>query len=362
MSIVAKSQPLWMRRLQIVFESKYNVMDTLSQSSPLTYKEYIDYLDKKYAPANGKLDFNAGGVKVVIGDNSNNDNYNIRVTGTKNLGLSLDAGVIQISNVSYETIALIMNLKLYKVTIKVGYKSSGTLFTIAKGEISYIQQKIRSRRDYELYITFASELVAGWSQNRINFSIRSGVNMYDMFNWMFMQQGLSTDRTQISPALKNIVLENMFVNSGTSVSIIEEAMNTYSNSTKGFILDADSSEGKVISISTLKDKKVLVINTNMINIANGNPTVTSDGLDISLFPVYNFMPGNILQIDNRIIDTSQGMTSQSGIQNNFNTNFLDPNGYYIITNIRYTFENRGDTFLFNCQAKALNTFKNLVGG
>lgn len=361
MSIVAKTPKLWIRRLQIIFESKYDLRDTLISEDPKSRKEYIQYLDKKYSGLGSAFDKNKGGVKVVIGDNKG-DNYNIRVTGSKNLGLTLDNGVIQISNVSYETIALIMNLKLYKVTIKAGYKSSGDLFTIAKGEISYIQQKIRSRHDYELYITYASELVAGWSQHRINFSVRSGVNIYDMFNYMFVQQGLPVSQIDISPALKNIVAENILACSGTSASIVTEVLASYSNSTSQFVWDADSSDGKVISVTELKNKKIISINRDAINIANGNPTVTSEGLNISLFPTYNFRPGDILQIDNRIIDTSSGMTTQSGIQSTFNTNFLDPNGHYIIMRIDYIFENRGNSFLLNCQAKALNTFKGLIGG
>lgn len=362
MSVVAKAPKLWLRRLQIIFEPKYALTNNLISEDPKTYKDYIKYLDEKYKGLGQAFDKNAGGVKVIIGDNKG-DNYNIRVSGTKHLGLSLDNGVIQISNVSYETIALIMTLKLYRITIKVGYKSDDSLFTIAKGEISYIQQKIRSRHDYELYITFASELVAGWSQSRINFSIRSGVNIYDMLNYMFLQQGLPSSQINISPALQNIVADNILAASGTSADIVTTTLNSYSNSTGQFVLDSDSSDGKVISITELKDRPIIVINRDAINIANGNPTITSDGLHISLFPVYNFHPGDILQIENRIIDTSQGTTSQAGVQSTFNTNFLDPNGHYVIQQLDYVFENRGNSFLINCQAKALNTFvTSLTGG
>lgn len=343
----------WMRRIQIVFESKYKINRDLIENDD---SDFIGYLYEKY-PGLEK----GGGMRITIGDDKG-DNYAITVSGTKNLALNADSGVIQICNLSYNTLALIMALKLYRITINVGYQNNDTLMTVARGEVSYIQQKVRSRRDTETYISFASELVAGWSQNRINFSMRSGTNMYDMFYRMFIQQGAPIDSIEIDKRLRNVVASNILTASGKSSSIIDGMLNRQNIS--GVIATADSSSnatGKIISITNIAEKRVIPISKNFINIANGNPTVTQDGLDIELFPVFNLMPGDIIKIDNRLIDTSSGMTSATGYQTTFNTNYMNPDGFYVLKQINYTFENRGTTFLFRCKAIALNWFQSLQG-
>ena len=346
-------QKCWMRRIQIVFESKYKVNRDLIEGDDT---DFIGYLYEKYPGLEKE-----GGMRITVGDDKT-DNYAITVDGTKNLALNADSGVIRINNLSYDTLALIMALKLYRITINVGYRSNDTLMTVARGEVSYIQQKIRSRRDTETYISFASELVAGWSQSRINFSMRSGTNMYDMFYRMFIQQGAAADSIEIDKRLRNVVASNILTASGKSTSIIGDMLNRQNIS--GVLATADSSRdatGKIISIANIAEKRVIPINKNFINIANGNPTVTQDGLDIELFPVFNLVPGDIIQIDNRLIDTSSGTTSATGYQSTFNPNYINPDGYYVLKQINYTFENRGQTFLFRCKTIALNWFQALQG-
>ena len=334
----------WMRRIRIVFESK-EAIDTSDEKLKLL-------LESRFP---GKTP-NASGLRVVIGDNPG-DNFNIHVQGTKNVALTKDNGTISISNVNYDTIALIQALKLYRVEIWVGYQNNDSLIRIAKGEISYISQKIHSRHDTTLYITYASELVAAWSQNRINFSARAGVNMYAMINSLFIQQG--TDRVNVTDELRNVVRTETFRAYKTSASIIESCLNEAST---GLYLDSDSSlTDKVVNVTTIKDKRVIKIDPNMINIGQGNPTVTSQGLDITLFPVIALVPGDILQIDNAMLDLTSGMTSAESVTKTFNTNYMDPNGCYMIRKIDYVFENRGNSFYYRCQAISPQVFGGITG-
>nr|DAD96425.1 MAG TPA: tail protein [Myoviridae sp. ctj3P51] len=347
----------WMRRLRITFESKEDVTNRLTKEDP----DFIPWLKNKY-PGLAKYG-NQGGVRLTIGDDPR-ENLSIHVTGTKNLGLTQDNGVIQIENVTYDTIALIIALKLYRVRIEVGYQNNDDLFCVAKGEISWIQQKIRSRHDYELYITYASELVASWSQNRINFSMRSGSNVSDMFHWMFIQQGLAPDKILLDNRLRRLVAANILAASGQTTSIIDQTLGSYSDNLSGLTLSTDSSyNGKVISISDIKNSRVIPINENFVYIGNGNPTVTSNnGLQIQLFPIFNLFPGDILKVPNRLIDTSSGMTRADSVYNTFNQNWLNPDGQYIIKRLEYTFENRGNTFLYNITALPVNLYQGLTGG
>ena len=343
----------WMRRIRITFESKPGAVAAVAGKDD----EFLPWLRRRY-PGLAKLGA-SDRVKLVI-----DERYNIKVKGTKNLGLLQDGGVIEISNITYDSIALIIALKLYCVTIEVGYENAGSLFCVAKGEVSWLQQKIRSRHDYNLYISYASELVAAWSQNRINFSIRSGCNLSDMLHWMFIKQGASIEQILIDDRLRRLVASDTYASSGTSADIVTQALNSYAGQTRGLVTRADSSlENKVISISDLSKSRVIKVNENFINIGNGNPTVTANnGLDISLFPAMNFVPGDILVVPSRLIDTSQGLTTATGVQTTFNQNWLNPNGQYVIRRINYTFENRGQTFIFDINAVPVNLYQALAGG
>lgn len=320
----------WMRRIKIVFTSK----------------EKVDINNGRYS-----------GAQVSIGDDDKTRNFSIRVYGNKNIALTKDNGTIEIANVDYDTIAKIMAWKLFRVEIWVGYENNDSLMRMIKGEVSYIAQKIHSRHDNVLYITYASELVAAWSQSRINFSVRSGVNIYSMITNLFMQQG--TERVNVTPALKELIAKETFAARDTSPSIIENAL---SNSSMGLYIDADSSlTDKVVNVTTLGEKRVIPISPNMINIGHGNPTVTSQGLDITLFPVINLVPGDIIKIDNSIVDLSTGMTTTQGAQQTFNSNFMDANGCYMIRQIDYMFENRGNNFYFKCRAISPSVYQGITG-
>ena len=280
--------------------------------------------------------------------------YTMDISGSKYNALNKDKGTVSIWNLEYDEIVDIVTNEYYDIEIKAGYKSVGDIPTIFKGQVSYISQKIHSRHDVETYITYASEIVARYSQRRMNFNLNAGYNLYAAVNYICKISGLSGN-ANISPELKKQFLENVYNNYGTPVSVFDNLTSTSGD----YIVNADYSNGNVISLFTLNDKRVIVIDPNTINIAKGNPTVTSAGLQICLLPTFNFMPGDIIQIDNSFINTS--ISNAESVYSTFNTNYLDRNGQYMIIDINYRFQNRGETFEFNIKGRALDIIKNIQG-
>ena len=121
----------WIRRCRIVFTAK----------EPLAEDSQATKAAESYFGPSGKK----SGLRVVLGDNEG-DNFNIKITGTKNIALTKDGGTIEISNVAYDTIALIQALKLYRIEIWVGYANNSSLMRFAKGEVTYMTQKIQARQ------------------------------------------------------------------------------------------------------------------------------------------------------------------------------------------------------------------------
>lgn len=336
--------PVWMRKIQVILSAKHAATED-------DRKIYKDITKKNYTNS---------GMRVVFGDNTDTENFQIRISGTKFLALTKDNGTVEISNVSYDTIALIQALQLYRIEIKVGYHNTGSLETIAKGEVSFITQKIHSRHDSTLYISYASELVAGWSQSRINFSIRSGVNYYAMIQQLFLNQGANRkDLSAISPTLQQEVIDRILSDNASSTSIVEYALSTNKN---GLYVSADSSYyGSLLNVKTLEESRLIDLPLDSIFIVDGNPKLTSNGLELKLLPFRNFCPGDVIRIDNAIIDLSTGLTSTESARQTYNTSYLSPNGTYMIRQVDYVFENRGKNFYLNLNCLSTDIYKGVTG-
>lgn len=283
-----------------------------------------------------------------------NDNLTIKVDGTKYPATNKDKGVITIINLSYDTIVKIKLGMYYIIKIYCGYHSwNKEPFPIFEGEISHMSQKIYSAHDTETYIQFASRLVASYSQNRMNFTLNSGINIYAAAAYMLRAQGIQNKH--IDPALKNNFINEVRTYYGKASTILDSATLSQVGS---YDISTDGIDGNVIDITTVKNKRVIKIDNESIPIGSGNPTVSSEGLSIELLPLMNFKVGDILLIDNALIDIS---INSADVTSTFNSNYMDTNGKYIIYELRYTLENRGSNFKYSIKARALDIVKNLSG-
>lgn len=178
-----------------------------------------------------------------------------------------------------------------------------------------------------------------------------------MLNKLFFEQGQET--LNIDSRLKATVAERVVSEYGTRAEIIERALNA--TGTSYSVLTDTSNNQTVISMLDIRDKPVIKISPNDVNIVGGHPQVTASGLSITLFPVTNFCPGDILQLDNAFVDTSSGTNDADSVLDNYNFNYLDDAGLYVIQEVHYSLENRGSQFCFTCKAIALSKFENITG-
>lgn len=307
-----------------------------------------------------KLYSNKYNVKpLVYGSRDINGNYltsqlNIDVKGSKYISALKDNGVISISNLDYEDISRIIMGEYYNIEIFVGYKSQSPL-CIFRGEVAYISDKIVQNKDHTCYIIYAPKLVAKWSRQRMNLQLNSGINIYAAYKYICMKNNIPTSGLSVS--LRNQFLHEVQSNYGTPASLIDQI----NEQTSSNVISIDESiENNIIDCATIKDKRQIKINSDTINFTKGNPTISKDGLKISLLPTFQFQPGDIIIIDNAIIDISE--SNLSGAQTGYKANYMDPDGAYMIIQIDYDLQNRGSNFELNIQARALNIIKNIIGG
>lgn len=286
---------------------------------------------------------------LVFGDNGDS-NLKITVTGTKFPATNKDKGTIKIFNLTYTTIFKIMHGEYYKVRIYSGYQG-GNVVKIFDGSVSYISNKIHSAHDWECYINFASDVVANYSQKRINFNLNSSINYWTALDQICRSTGIND--ANIDESLKDYVLKETEAGYKSFSTILES--NTF-NTSGEYLLNTDG-VGSVIDITTLKNKRVIKIDTSKIPIGGGNPRISSEGLEMQLLPNFDYRVGDILKIDNSILDVS---IQSADVSSTFTTNYMDTNGMYMIKELSFTLENRGDTFMYYVKARAVDWIKQFM--
>lgn len=324
----------WMRHINVRLYSK-------------DLNQYIIYGENRKIDENGKEEFR--------------DSLNIVIDGYKKIATAANYGVVQISNLSYEDIIKIIDGKFYKIEIWAGYYM-GSFRCYYSGTVAFISQKISTNKDYTAYITFANDYIANWTQQRLNFNLNSGINMYAAFEYMAKRNGFESK--YIDPKLKNIILNKSIQMYGTAKSFTDMLSDMQNDV---FATSDPGAWGEAIDISTLDGKAQYIINDKTLIFESGNPTLDKTGLHFRMMPTYNFNVGDIVIVDNRLIDISESNVSEN--KTAFKSMYLDTTladaqsgyknfGQYMIREIHFHFENRGMTFCLEVTAKALSLVEN----
>ena len=291
--------------------------------------------------------------KIVFGGEGASQ-LNICVKGGKYLSALKDKGSVTISNLTYAQIVELIVGEYYDIEIWAGYRTQ-QLQCYFKGAVSYISDKIQARRDNTCYILFASQMVASYSRARMNLCLNSGINLYSAFNYICLTNGISS--SHLPQSLKEEFLQEVTQNYGTPATLAEQL----ADNTGQFTIDTDSSidGGGVIDCTKLSDKRQIRLNPDSINFTKGNPTLDKDGLHITVLPTFCFKPGDIIFIDNAIIDVS--ISDPEQVSSTFKSNYIDPNGAYMILQIDYDLNNREKAFEISIKARALSIIANITG-
>lgn len=270
----------------------------------------------------------------------------IVVTGYKYLSCLKDNFVVKIDNLTYREIVEITRRQYFDIEIQAGYESS-EIHTIFKGGVLYISNELGDNRTNTVVILCTSKLVAKFGQSRLNLGLKSGINMYSALSFICKQAGIRN--SNISEEFKQrIIQESMEVNQtiGSYLDIFSESNN--------LLINSDSSQNSDVTIwSPYRiDKRLINLTKDKIMLTGGYPRLTSDGLNINLLPTFNFLPGDTIVIDNSIIDISVSTKDEISENRGY---YLDEDGRYVIYELSYSLDNRGNDFSINmlCKSKKL---------
>lgn len=291
--------------------------------------------------------------KVSYGFNDE-DNLNINITGTKYLSALKDNFVVTIDNLTYNEVVRLVNNNFDSIDIVCGYKSSGSRCIFSGGILS-ISNNIVDYTTNSIIIVCASKILASYSSSRLNLSLTSGINMYSALSIICKQAGINN--AYISKQFKGKLLTDSLALSGTAASIIE----TICSNSNSLAVQTDKSISSTISVwdCSREDLRVIPLSPKSITVANGYPTLSSSGLTFYVLPTFNFMPGDVVQLDNSYIDISQSSKDEVLSEPN-KAIWFDSKGQYMIYEINYNLSNRGSSFNLRLLCKKRDLLKGVT--
>lgn len=282
--------------------------------------------------------------QLVFEENESGVGLAISVNGNKYMSTLKDNCTVKISNLTYVEIVQIITGQFYNIKIECGYKSSGVQ-TIFEGGVMYISNLRESVDTNTVTILCASHLVVSYGQRRINLSFNSGINMYSAINFVCKVGGVPNPN--ISTQFKKQFLEGI---ENAHNQTAAEWVNDQTTKNGSYISSSDCIGNSFMTLfdANKSNARVIKLNKDTLLLTNGFPRMTADGLVFSVMPTFAFQCGDTIVMDNSLIQIN--VTSQSEATKNLG-GLLDENGQYMIYEMHYQLENRGQNFFLEIYAK-----------
>lgn len=284
----------------------------------------------------------------------NRDDLSIEVNCNKYMSGLKDEAIVRISNLTYFELTSIINNQYYDIEIQCGYRK-GNVQTIFKGAIFYVSNDLNDTKTNTVILICTSYAVAAYGQKRINLGLTSGINVYTQIKKVLGASGIKD--AAISAQLKKTMLEHAESISKSSTEWLEDLINDSGN----IIVNTDLGvSGSTISVfdANRSNMRLIKLNNDLINLAGGYPRLTNEGLTMTVMPTFAFMCGDVVNIDNSIINIS--VSGRSDVSKNYGY-YLDKDGNYMIMSMQYILENRGSQFGLNLQCKSRSLISNFSG-
>lgn len=283
----------------------------------------------------------------------------IEVKGSKYLSLMKDEFVIDIYNLNYIEVIKLIQQDFDNVEIYAGYESS-SVSRLFSGKIFYISMSRGSRETSIAHIICVSQMARLYN-SKLNLSLNSGINMYSALNYIGKVAGIKN--MNLSESLKRRYFEESRTHKGTASSIVTDLIGDNSS----FASQEDSSATASISLWDFKrnDRRRIKVDTAKGMVVNGPPTLSSDGVRFTSLPVFNYMPGDILLINNGIINMAISNLSEAQRTNlGMYLSATDDEGYgeYVLYQLNYSLSNSDGEFKVDILAKSHSLLQNMIGG
>ena len=291
----------------------------------------------------------------VYGENhrQNEDDLNINVSIHKYMSTLKDEAVVKIDNLTYSEVTQILMGEFYDIEIFAGYRSA-TTNKVFDGGVLYITNHLNDDRTNTIIILCASKLVARYGQKRLNLTLNSGINMYSALKYVCKKAGMPN--SNISTQFKKRLISEV----SSVTTTVSSWLDQLCQENTSFIPNSDSILQQSFSIfdAAKSNNRVIKLDNENISLIGGYPRLTNEGLTLTLLPTFNFMCGDVIKIDNSIIDISVDFREQ--VSKNYGA-YFSQKGQYMIYKMTYTLSNRGNRFDLVLECKNRDRISAYIG-
>lgn len=295
--------------------------------------------------------------KITFGENylQGKNDLNIDISVHKYMSSLKDSCSVRISNIPYNIIVQLIQGQYYDLEIKAGYRDIGAQ-TIFKGGVLYMSNSLDDSHTSTLIVLGAANLVAKYGQQRINLTLNSGINLYSALNYICKKAGIPN--STISSQFKKQFVQDIVSVDQTAGSFF----NAIANNNGNFIINSDGSFGSNVLMydSSRSKNRVINLTSSVANFTGGFPQLDSNGLTFSIMPTISLMCGDVVKIDNSVIDIS--VASGNNYSQFTKGYYLDKEGMYTIYEVEYKLQNRGSAFSANILAKSYSLISGVLQG
>lgn len=301
------------------------------------------------------------------------DEISIEATGTKYMKPDLDEFTVIIKNVPTSnadySIQYIKDIDFRYIVIEAGYRDSSAI-QIFSGYIVYVSS---IREDKNTTMSMIITCSGSYTYNNLTghtFTVKRGISYYDALMVGATMSKIQSANISLSKSLRYKRLDKDLTFDGTFSGMITELQKRDNN----LLCHCDFSSDTKFNVwdATVYSPRVMHLNQDNIVLANGFPTIEDQGITMTCLPVFNFIPGDeVILDDNTFVNIS--ITSLSAYTSSpypeiyvgevspLETNqerikeIENAKGHYFIRELRYNLASRGNNFTvtMKCYAKSI---------
>lgn len=285
--------------------------------------------------------------------NINNDSYELKnckmqVSGSKFIGIQQDEFVIKLYNINFAAFAKSVNAGYKYITVKLSddVVFRGTIKTANTGRENIVERALELKCLMKV-TDLLSDMV-----NPI--TVNSSMNI-----WAVLSQvsGQGVTKGNVPDEIKSMKFDEEKTFTGYRKTVIDEMvsminlkLNRANNKYLPWV-DYTLEQDGIINLfgpSTITE----ILNMQPHTGLTDTPSISEDSVQFNAIYKKKLVPGRVVYIKNEYFTTLGGETA-----------FVyawDPNGFYVITEIRFDLSNYPHKFVLSCKARPLSKYNNFT--
>lgn len=326
-------------------------------------------------------------VELSFGDDPLKDQLAISISGTKFMSPMKDEFTIHIKNIPENSDRSVIQLKdidFRYVSIDAGYAGmSERLF------FGYIVSMTTKRIDNTKTLDTILVCSGSYTYNNLHgktLTLKKGLSYYDALMFAARLSGIMPGELELPNTLKRKRFQQDFTFDGTLTSMLIQLQQL----DKSLLCHCDFTSHSKFKIwdANVFTPRLVKLNPDNIVLTNGFPSIEDQGIVFTVLPFFNFIPGDEIIFDdakfiNVAIESLSSYTSipdpskfiASGNESNFvydenqNKSYEEQlksyvanfQGRYIIRELRYNLENRGNDFTIGIKCYSKELYQKIKG-